>query len=129
MEKLRPVEDVVDEIYQSSKLPNKVLQADRRAHEEIIGRNVDRALRAAGCPERFLQTACVATVVMPPPESERVRLGRVIWEDHRAYMLTRPGMTADWNRASWSEVELWRKEECMRQGQVVAAELAKIREE
>ncbi len=118
MDKLRPVEDVVDEIYQSSKLPSKVLQADRRAHEEIIGRNVDRALRAAGCPERFLQTACVATVVMPPPESDRVRLGRKCWNARRCER------DYKWEDLPELEKEAWREIAA-----AVLAEQRKIEEE
>ena len=85
MEKLRPVEEVVMEI--RSRLPSQkkaiaMLQADRKALQEIIGRNVDRTLREFGCPERFLGIACCATVVFIPEriESERNRLGRVLYE-------------------------------------------------
>ncbi len=120
MNRLRPVEEVVDEIYQSSKLPSKVLQADRRVHEEIIGRNVDRALRAAGCPERFLQTACVATVVMPPPESERVRLGWALYEETNGHGPYIP---------LWPDLAQTTRELYMVRAAAVRVELDKIREE
>ena len=99
------------------------LQSDRRAHEEVIGRNVDRALRAVGCPERFLQTACCATVVLASPKNKRKRLAKVMWEADMVKNIGHmPGGHVPWEKVAETTREDW-----LNIADAALAELDKIR--
>ena len=127
MDKLRPVEDVWDELCEvdiTDEVAVGIIQADRRAHEEISGRNVDRALSAAGCPERFLFAACVAIV----PETTRERLGRAVREEWVRWAKEQENSKPSW-LIPWETLPEDQREVDCRIAKAVRAELAKIKEE
>ena len=122
MDKLRPVEDVWDELSEPEATDEDVLgiiQADR---DETVLLCVEAAVTA-------ITEYCKGTVsyepireaiyaVAKPPETERERLGRKLWESWPKFAVTH-----------WGEVLEDVKESYRKGAAVVQAELAKIQEE
>ena len=121
MDEPRPLINVVGDLCgRNTTAKVGILRVDRQEVQAIIGRNVGRALREAGCPEKLLGIACCATVVITPEslKEKREQLGQALWESWPKFSQT-----------EWDEVHDSVKESYCDGAQAVLAEDERIRKD